>query len=123
MVFLRVDLMTKFLIRHDPLFGPGLDFIEINILTKFHEDYIKTVPSKVYTWFLSRLRSRSETYVLLFRRRRRRRRRRRKHFCVKVIFSETIRARAMKLGSCKHLEELRSTLRSIMRLDLLFTVH
>ena len=28
-------------------------------------------------------------------------------FCVKVIFSETIRARAMKLGSCIHLEELR----------------
>ena len=28
-------------------------------------------------------------------------------FCIKVIFSETIRARAMKLGSCIHLEELR----------------
>ena len=28
-------------------------------------------------------------------------------FCVKVIFSETIRARAIKLGSCIHLEELR----------------
>ena len=27
----------------------------------------------------------------------------------------------MKLGSCIHLEELRSTLRSILRLDLLFT--
>ena len=26
-------------------------------------------------------------------------------FCVKVTFSETIRARAMKLGSCIHLEE------------------
>ena len=36
---------------------------------------------------------------------------------------ETIRARAMKLGSCIHLEELRSTLHSILRLDLLFTVH
>ena len=30
--------------------------------------------------------------------------------CVKVIFSETIRARAMKLGSCIYLEVLRSTL-------------
>ena len=29
----------------------------------------------------------------------------------------------MKLGSCIHLEELRSTLCSILRLDLLFTVH
>ena len=37
-----------------------------------------------------------------------------------IIFSETIRARAMKLGSCIHLEKLRSTLRSILRLDLLF---
>ena len=38
-------------------------------------------------------------------------------------FLETIRARAMKLGSCIHLEELRSTLCSVLRLDLLFTVH
>ena len=44
-------------------------------------------------------------------------------FCVKVIFSETIRARAMKLGSCIHLEELRSTLIPILSLDLLFMVH
>ena len=29
----------------------------------------------------------------------------------------------MKLGSCIHLEELRSTLCSILSLDLLFTVH
>ena len=43
-------------------------------------------------------------------------------FCIWVIFSETIRARAMKLGSCIHLEGLRSTLCSILRLDLLFTV-
>ena len=41
-------------------------------------------------------------------------------FCVKVIFLETIRARAMKLGSCIHLEELRSTLCSALRLDLPF---
>ena len=40
-------------------------------------------------------------------------------FCVLVIFSETIRARAMKLGSCIHLEELRSTLCSILRFDIL----
>ena len=74
--------------------------------------------------FLSRLRSRSETYVLLFRRRRCRHRRwRHKLFCVKVIFSETIRARAMKLGSCIHLKELRSTPCSVLTLDLLFTVH
>ena len=36
---------------------------------------------------------------------------------------ETIRARAMKFGSCIHLEELRSILCSIWTLDLLFTVH
>ena len=34
-----------------------------------------------------------------------------------------MRARAMKLGSCILLEELRSNLCSILRLDLLFTVH
>ena len=44
-------------------------------------------------------------------------------FCIEGIFSKTIRARAMKLGSCLHLEELRSILCSILRLDLLFTVH
>ena len=44
-------------------------------------------------------------------------------FCVYIIFSETIMARAMKLGSCIHLKELRSTLRSILSHVLLFTVH
>ena len=44
-------------------------------------------------------------------------------FCIQVIFSELIRARAMKLVLCIHLEELRSTLCSILRLDLLFTDH
>ena len=44
-------------------------------------------------------------------------------FCVKVIFPETVRAGAMKLGSCIYLEELRSTLCLILSLDLLFTVH
>ena len=33
------------------------------------------------------------------------------------------RARAMNVGSCIHLEELKSTLCSILRLDLLFKVH
>ena len=42
-------------------------------------------------------------------------------FCVYVIFSETIRARAMILESCIHLEELRSTVCSILSLDLLFS--
>ena len=42
------------------------------------------------------------------------------NFCIYVIFSVTIRARAMKLGLCIHLEELRSTLRSILSPDLLF---
>ena len=32
---------------------------------------------------------------------------------LRPFFSDTIRARAMKLGSCIHLEELRSTLCSI----------
>ena len=44
-------------------------------------------------------------------------------FVSRSFFSETIRARAMKLGSCIHLEELSSTLCSVLRLDLLFTVH
>ena len=44
-------------------------------------------------------------------------------FCVLVIFSETMRARAMKLRSCKHLDECSSKLPSILSLDLLFTVH
>ena len=35
-------------------------------------------------------------------------------FCVYVIFSETITDRGMKLGSCIHLEELRSILCSIL---------
>ena len=53
-------------------------------------------------FMLSRLRSRSETQVLLFRRRRRRRRWRRKllsTFLVKLCFLGTIRARVMKLGA------------------------
>ena len=37
-------------------------------------------------------------------------------------FLRNYRPRAMKLGSCVHLEELRSTLCSFLRLDLLFTV-
>ena len=44
-------------------------------------------------------------------------------FVFRSFSSETIRARAMKLGSCIHLEELSSTLCSVLRLDLLFTVH
>ena len=36
-------------------FGPGLDLIEINILTKFHEACIKTAPSEVYTYCFLRL--------------------------------------------------------------------
>ena len=44
-------------------------------------------------------------------------------FAFRSFFSESRRARAMKLGSCIHLEELRTTLRSILSLDLLFMVH
>ena len=48
--FLRVDLMTK--LKPDMAhFGHGLDLIEINSLTKFHEECIKTAPSEVYTFF------------------------------------------------------------------------
>ena len=81
------------------------------------------------TRFLSRLRSRSETYVLPsgvvvvvvvgggggvnFCR----------VFAFRSFSQKTIRARAMKLGSCIYLEELSSILRSILNLDLLFTVH
>ena len=34
-----------------PIFNWGLAFIKINILTLFYEDWIKTVPSGVYSWF------------------------------------------------------------------------
>ena len=34
-----------------PIFGPGLDLIAINILTKFHENCIQPAPAEVYTWF------------------------------------------------------------------------
>ena len=51
MVLQRFDLMTSFLTRHDLFFYLGLDFIKMNILTEFHEDWIKTVPSGVYSWF------------------------------------------------------------------------
>ena len=33
-----------------PNFGTGLDLIQINILTKFHEDCIKTMPFEVCVW-------------------------------------------------------------------------
>ena len=49
--FLRVDLMTLVFNLAGPNFDPGLDLIQMNILTKFHKDCIKTVPSEVYTWF------------------------------------------------------------------------
>ena len=35
-------------------FGQGLDLIEINSMTKFHEECIKTAPSEVYM-FLSKI--------------------------------------------------------------------
>ena len=50
MVLQRFDLVTYFLTRHD-LFYSGLYFIQKKVLTKFHEDWIKTVPSGVYSWF------------------------------------------------------------------------
>ena len=34
-----------------PIFYSGLYFIKMNILTKFHEDWIKTVPYRVYSLF------------------------------------------------------------------------
>ena len=51
MVCLKVDLMASFFDPTSPMFGPGLDLSDINILTKFHEDCIKTAPSKVYACF------------------------------------------------------------------------
>ena len=50
MVLLRFNLVTSVLTRHD-LFFFDLDFIKMNILTKFYEDWIRTVPSRVYLWF------------------------------------------------------------------------
>ena len=44
--FLRTDLM---IFSPDMThFDSGIDFIKINILTKLHEDWIKTMPSRVY---------------------------------------------------------------------------
>ena len=34
-----------------PIFQSGLDFIKINILTKIHEHLIKSMPSRLYSWF------------------------------------------------------------------------
>ena len=50
MVLLRFDLVTSFLTRYN-YFYFGLDFIKINILTKFHEYWTRTVPFRVYPWF------------------------------------------------------------------------
>ena len=45
-VFLRTDLM---IFSPDMThFDSGIDFIKINILTQLHEDWIKTMPSRVY---------------------------------------------------------------------------
>ena len=51
MFLLGVDLMTLFFIRHESI-DLDLYLVKMNMLTKFHEDCIKTVPSKVYICFL-----------------------------------------------------------------------
>ena len=51
MVLLRFNLVTSFLIRHNLFFYFDLDFMKMNILTKFYEDWIRTVPFRVYSWF------------------------------------------------------------------------
>ena len=48
MVLLRFDLVFG---QTYSIFYSGLYFIQINILTKFHEDWIETVPCRVYSWF------------------------------------------------------------------------
>ena len=45
-------LLVEIRFPDNSYFGPGLDLSEMNILAKFHEDHIKTLPSEVYTWFL-----------------------------------------------------------------------
>ena len=52
MVLLRFDLVFDLTW---PICGSGLYFIKLNILTKFHEDWIRTGPCKVYSWFYSDL--------------------------------------------------------------------
>ena len=59
--------------------GKGTRFVKHLFFTCLKIEYTLC---NSYSVFLSRLRSRNETYVLLFRRRRRRRRRRGKLFCV-----------------------------------------
>ena len=51
MVLQRFDLVTSFLNRHDLFFYFGLDLIKMKILTQFHEDWIRTVPLRVYSQF------------------------------------------------------------------------
>ena len=50
MVLLRFDLVTYFLTRYDLFFYCGLAFIKMSIFTKFHENWIKTMPSEMYSW-------------------------------------------------------------------------
>ena len=52
MVLLRLDLVFDLTC---PIFNTGLDFIKFNILTKFHEDWIRTGLFGVYSWFYSDL--------------------------------------------------------------------
>ena len=40
---------TYFWLDMTHFFNSGLDYIKINFLTKFHEDWLKTVSSRVYT--------------------------------------------------------------------------
>ena len=51
MVLLRSYLVTSFLTRHNLFFYFGLDFMKIIILTKIREDWIRTVPPRVHSWF------------------------------------------------------------------------
>ena len=51
MVLFRFDLVTWFWLNMTYFLFWGLAFIKINILTQFQEDWIKTVPSGVYSWF------------------------------------------------------------------------
>ena len=48
-VFSRSDLVTYFLTQHNPILNLGLDFVKMNILSKFEQNWDKNVVSRVLT--------------------------------------------------------------------------
>ena len=47
--FSRSDLVTYFLTQRNPILNLGLDFVKMNILSKFEQNWDKNVVSRVLT--------------------------------------------------------------------------